>query len=67
MCANARGNLGDNKMADGTISITTEGGQQFSQHFYSYMDTGRANLKVIFGVLGGLSCLCYVCMKERSV
>ena len=36
-------------MADGTVSVTTEGGQQFFKHFYSYMDTGRSNLKVRAG------------------
>jgi hypothetical protein len=34
------------KMTDGTIAITTQGGQEFSKHFYTYMDTGRSNLKV---------------------
>jgi hypothetical protein len=36
-------------MADGTIALTTEGGQTFSQHYYSYMDTGRSNLAVRAG------------------
>jgi hypothetical protein len=38
------------KMSDGTASVTTEGGLQFFKHFYSYMDTGRSNLKVRAGV-----------------
>ena len=37
-------------MADGTIALTTEGGQTFSQHYYSYMDTGRSNLAVRAGL-----------------
>ncbi len=37
-------------MADGTIALTTAGGQTFSQHYYSYMDTGRSNLAVRAGL-----------------
>ena len=33
-------------MADGTTSITTEGGRTFFEHYYPYMDTGRSNLAV---------------------
>lgn len=35
-------------MAEGTTSITSEGGKQFFEHFYSYMDTGRSNLKHLY-------------------
>ena len=34
------------EMSEGTTTLLTEGGQQFFEHFYSYMDTGRWSLKV---------------------
>lgn len=53
-------------MTDGTISLTTEGGQTFSQHYYSYMDTGRSNLAVRTGIEPVLSCsrCCGCCRRS---
>lgn len=35
-------------MTDTTVSITSEGGEQFFKHFYNYMDTSRQNLKHLY-------------------
>ena len=31
-----------------TVQITTEGGEQFFKHYYSYLDTARQNLKHLY-------------------